>query len=100
MQSDILAAQMLTATGNLKTADGANNLAAVRIKGIYYSASVSGTLTFRDGGSGGTIVMTIPVTASASGLLWIPDNGLWFRQGTPHVTVTAATLNGVTVFYA
>lgn len=98
MQSDVLATQMFTATGNLKTADGVNNLAAIRVKGIYYSASANGNLVFRDGGSGGTIVLTIPITASASGLLWIPDNGIWFRTGTPHVTVTG-TLNGATVFY-
>ncbi len=99
MQSDVLASALLAATGNLKTADGANDIAACRIKALYYSASVAGTLTFRDGGAGGTVLLTLPVGATTDHVE-IPGNGVWFRQGTPHVTVTAATLTGLTAFYA
>jgi hypothetical protein len=99
MQSDILATASITATGNLKTADGANNIAACRIRAIYYNASVAGTLTFRDGGSGGDVKITLAIPAGAE-TITLPDRGVWFNRGTPHLTVTTATLSGVTVFYS
>ena len=100
MQSDVLSTAMASATGNLRTAENTADLGPCRIKGIYYSATVTGSVTLRDGGATGPVICTFPVTPSANGLLWIPDNGLWFRRGTPHMTINGGAALSVTYFYA
>lgn len=49
-----------------------------RIAGIYYiSTATADTITFKDGGSGGTTVLTVPSPAAAGAHdLLIPDNGI------------------------
>ena len=96
-QYDVLSSAIFTATGLVKTCDTAVDIGRVRIKAIYYSASANGTLTFREGGVAGQIRLTFATTASASGLVLIPGEGILFRD-TPYAVVTG-TIVGATVLY-
>jgi len=106
MQSDVLSSDLLTGTGLVKTcyAGGAGtpavtqNIGRNRIRGVYYSATVTGTITFREGSATGPIRMIFAITTLASGLLWLPGEGILFND-TPHMTLNSGTLTGLTVFY-
>jgi hypothetical protein len=98
MQTDVLCSASFTATGNILTADATASVASCRIKQVSYSASVAGTLVFRDGSATGPIRMTVPIGIATFGFL-LPGEGVLFR-GTPHCTVVGATLAGAVVFYA
>lgn len=87
---------MLTATGQVQDAGG-NNLPRTRIKGAYYVASVAGSIALRDGGPGGPVIVTIPLGATAD-LIQLPGEGIVFRNDV-HMTITGATLTGITFFY-
>ena len=89
VQYDVLSVYV-TGTGALGTSG------RCRIKGVYYVASAGGSLTFRDGGSGGPIRLQMATSASGSGLALIPGEGILF-QGDPHLTVAGTA--SVTVFY-
>jgi predicted secreted protein len=73
----------------------------VRLAGInVIGTATAGTLTFRDGGSGGTtrLVYNTPASAGAYDLL-IPDNGILFETDM-HVTFSSNTnVPSVVVLY-
>ena len=96
-QYDILCSDIFTTTTLIKTCDTQQNIGRNRIKAIYYAASVTGTLTFREGNATGPVRLVIQTTAAASGLVLIPGEGILFRD-TPHVTV-GGTITGASVFY-
>jgi len=91
MTTDISAVQ--------RTSTGALGVGATRVRGVYYTGTgTAGSLTFRDGGAGGPVLLVLatPASAAESGYLRIPDNGIRFRFD-PHVTLSNAS--SVTVFY-
>ena len=96
-QYDVLSSAIFTTSGLIVTCDTAVNIGRVRIKAIYYAASAGGTLTFREGSVTGQIRLTFPTTASASGLLLIPGEGVLCRD-TPYVVITG-TITGATMLY-
>lgn len=69
-----------------------------RVKGIsYITGGTAGSVVLKDGGSGGTAVLTLntPATTDTYDLM-IPDNGILCSTNV-HVTVTNVT--SVTVLY-
>ena len=82
-----------TATGTLVTA------AQGRLRGVWVEAGASaGTLIFKDGGAGGTIILTLDTPAGVNmAYMAIPGGGIAYGTDL-HVTVSNAA--GVTVIYA
>ena len=69
-----------------------------RVKGVsYVTGGTAGSVVLKDGGSGGTTVLTLntPATTDVYDLM-IPDNGILCATNV-HVTVTNVT--SVTVLY-
>jgi uncharacterized metal-binding protein len=98
MQTDVLASQTLTATGQIKVQGGAN-LNRARVKAIYVVPdTIAGSAVFRDGGATGKPMLTVDTLASATSptYMLIPDQGLLFEQDI-HVTLTDVA--SVMVFY-
>ena len=68
-----------------------------RVKGIHYSANTSaGSIVVKDGGSGGTTVITIATTANAYGNVVIPGDGVLCST---NVYVALTNVISATVFY-
>ena len=98
MQTDILASQVRTTTGQM-TAQNTGNLGRVRVKAIYIvPATGAGSVVLRDGGSGGAVKTTINTLASSTAptYLILPGQGLLFNSD---VHATIADIASVTVFY-
>ena len=92
-----LTAKTVTATGYITGAY--SNAQPARVKTIYYVASGSaGSITLKDGGSGGTskIVIATPASATATEVVYIPDSGVRFSTD---VHATIADVTSVTVFH-
>jgi uncharacterized metal-binding protein len=99
MQSDVLASQPATVSGQLKTQSGAN-IGRARVKSIYIvPGTLAGSVVFQDNGSSGATVMTINTVASATQPTWIlvPDQGALFQN---NIYVTLTNVGSVMVFYA
>lgn len=78
MQTDIKVSAALTSSGSF-TDQATNTLGRVRIKAIYIVPGASaGSVTLKDGGSGGTTVAVINTVASATQPTYIlfPGQGL------------------------
>ena len=75
---------------------GANPALGVRVKGIYWSGTVAGSIAFKDGSSSGTTNITIVVPNGTTYLL-IPGEGVRFNNDV-YAAFTSAT-GTVTVFY-
>ena len=93
MQTDIKAANMV--------ASGAAGVGTTRVKGIYFvNGATAGSVTFKDGGSGGTERIKIDAPANTTGngttYLPLPGEGVLFRAD-PYVIIT--TVTSVTFFY-
>jgi hypothetical protein len=98
MQTDVLASGVRTADGLLVDQAG-NSLQAVRIKSILIvPASGAGSVTFKDGGAGGTAKFTINTLAASTNndYLLLPGEGVLFRQ---NVYVDITDVASVMVFY-
>lgn len=92
-----LTAKTITSTGFVT--GSSSNAQPARVKSIYYVASGSaGSIVLKDGGSGGTTLLTIatPASATATEAIHIPDSGIRFRTDV-HATLTNVT--SVTVFH-
>ena len=101
MQYDILASAPLVTTGQVTdNAASPNNLTRLRIKGLYFvSGATAGSVTFRDGGSGGPVLLTMNTPASAaSGSNYIIMPGEGILVGT-NLHGTVSTTTSVVVFY-
>ena len=98
MQTDVLASPPLTTTGQF-TNQTPTALGRTRIKAVYMvPTSSAGSVIFKDGGSGGTTVMTLNTVASATQptyLLFLGE-GVLFNTNV-HGTVT--NVGSVTIFY-
>lgn len=93
MQTDVKAKNM--------TSTGASGVGGTRIKGIYFvNGTTAGSVSFKDGGVGGTERIKIDAPANTAGTgttyLPLPDQGVLFRAD-PYVTIT--TVTSVTFFY-
>ena len=65
MQTDVLVSAVLSSDGQFKEATGTNDILRCRVKAVYIvPAATAGSVIFRDGGSGGTINMTLSFTAT------------------------------------
>lgn len=98
MQTDIKASVALTSTGQF-TDQNTNNLGRVRVKGIYVIPGASaGSITLKDGGSGGSTVVVINTVASATQptYLLFPGQGLLFET---NVHGTLSNVGSAVVFY-
>lgn len=80
-----------TATGTVVSGKG-------QLRGVYVrNTGVAGTVTFRDGGSGGTVILILNTPAQVGiSALPLPGAGIVFDTDL-HVTLTS--VDGVTVFY-
>jgi uncharacterized metal-binding protein len=98
MQTDVQASVPLTSTGQF-TNQAPTALIRTRVKAVYMIPSgTAGSVVFRDGGSGGTTVMTLNTVASATQPTYLsfPGEGVLFSTNV-HGTVTNVT--SVTIFY-
>jgi hypothetical protein len=71
-----------------------------RIKSIYYVAGTAGSISFKDGGTGGEekILLATPASTAGNGSTYvlIPGDGVVFKDD-PYLTITGPT--SVTFFY-
>lgn len=76
MQYDVLASKPRTTDGQMADQND-NNLSRCRIKAVYgVSGTNAGSVVFKDGGSGGSTLMTMNSPAAAnSGTFWLPMPG-------------------------
>jgi len=98
MQTDVQASAPLTATGQF-TNQTPTALARARVKAVYMiPTGTAGSVVFRDGGSGGTTLITLNTVASATQPTYLifPGEGVLFSTNI-HGTVTNVT--SVTIFY-
>ena len=98
MQTDVLASVPLTTTGQF-TNQTPTALGRTRIKAVYIvPASSAGSVIFKNGGSGGTTVMTLNTVASATQPTYLifPGEGVLFST---NVHGTVANVGSVTIFY-
>lgn len=101
MQSDVQAAAPLTATGQVtNNAVSPQNLGRIRIKSLYViPGATAGSVVFRDGGSGGDVLLTLntPAVANAGAYsVIIPGEGILVETNL-HGTVTNTA--SIVVFY-
>lgn len=86
MQTDVKA-KSFTGTGQL-------GVGPCRIKGIYFTTTVAGTVAFSDAASSNSWTLTVP---AGTNYLLLPGEGIWYRAD-PLVTVTSAVGTFI-VFY-
>lgn len=67
-----------------------------RVRGIYYTTTDAGSIVVKDGGSGGTTVITVAVPASGFGNIAIPGDGVLCST---NVYVALTNVTSATVFY-
>ena len=101
MQTDVQASAPLTGTGQVtNNASSPLTLGRLRIKSLYViPGATAGSVVFRDGGSGGSILLTLntPAVANAGAYsVIIPDEGI-LATISLHGTVTNTA--SVVVFY-
>lgn len=98
-QTDILASIPLTASGQAQN-QAAANLPRCRVKAVYIVPSgTAGSVVLKDGGSGGSTVVTLNTVASATQPTYmiLPGEGLLFSTS---VYATLTSVGSVTLFYA
>lgn len=98
MQTDIKVSAALTSSNSF-TDQASNVLNRTRIKAVYIVPGESaGSVTLKDGGSGGTTVAVINTVASATQptYLLFPDQGLLCENG---VYGTLSNVGSVMIFY-
>ena len=98
MQTDVKASVALTSTGNFQD-QNTNNLGRVRVKALYIiPTGTAGSVTLKNGGSGGSTVVVINTVASATQptQLLIPGQGLLFETD---VHGTLSNVTSVVLFY-
>ena len=98
MQTDVQASVPLTSTGQF-TNQTPTALGRTRIKAVYIvPTGTGGSVIFKNGGSGGTVVMTLNTVASATQPTYLifPGEGVLFST---NVHGTVANVTSVTIFY-
>ena len=99
MQTDVLVSAVLSSDGQFTNATGSADITRCRVKAVYIvPAATAGSVVFRDGGSGGTIIMTLNTVASATQptYLLFPGEGVLF---TTNVYADVTNIGTVTIFY-
>ena len=99
MQTDVLVSAVLSSDGQFTNATGTADITRCRVKAVYIvPAATAGSVVFRDGGSGGTIIMTLNTVASATQptYLLFPGEGVLF---TTNVYADVTNIGTVTIFY-
>ena len=99
MQTDVLVSAVLSSDGQFTNATGSADITRCRVKAVYIvPAATAGSVVFRDGGSGGTIIMTLNSVASATQptYLLFPGEGVLF---TTKVYADVTNIGTVTIFY-
>ena len=82
------------------TSSGAVFAGPARVVGIYYVASATaGSVVIKDGGSGGTTVLTLATPASATAVNFVDLSSTPFRCETS-AYATLSNVTSVTVIYA
>lgn len=82
---------------NVATSSAAVVGGPARVRGIYYTANASaGSIVVKDGGSGGTTIITIATPASGYGNVTIPGDGILCST---NVYVALTNIASATVFY-
>jgi len=71
-----------------------------RIRGLTGTSKASaGNVVFKNTSITGTSLLTVPTTGAVDAIEpFIPDNGILFKAGA-YITVPAASITGITVFY-
>lgn len=68
-----------------------------RVKTVYYNATAgAGSIILKDGGSSGTVMMTIATPANGYGNVYIPGDGIRFETD---VYIALTNITSATVFY-
>ncbi len=99
MQTDVLVSAVLSADGQFKDATGTNDILRSRVKAVYIVPSgTAGSVVFKDGGTSGTIVMTLNTVASATQptYLLLPGEGVLFST---NIYADVTNIGTVTIFY-
>ena len=99
MQTDVLVSAVLSSDGQFTNATGSADITRCRVKAVYIvPAATAGSVVFRDGGSGGTTIMTLNTVASATQptYLLFPGEGVLF---TTKVYADVTNIGTVTIFY-
>ena len=99
MQTDVLVSAVLSSDGQFTNATGSADITRCRVKAVYIvPAATAGSVVFRDGGSGDTIIMTLNTVASATQptYLLFPGEGVLF---TTKVYADVTNIGTVTIFY-
>jgi hypothetical protein len=100
MQTDVLATKPLGLTGNFKDQTN-NDIPRCRVKTVYCkNGTDAGSVVVREGGSGGTVIMTIETSAASSAgytIIPIPGEGVLAKAGALHGTIVNTA--SVTLFY-
>jgi hypothetical protein len=79
-----------------RTDDGSIYGSRARVKGIHCTTTSAGSIVLKNGGSGGTTLLSVAIGAAFSGNILIPDDGILFETNV-YLDLTSAT--SVTVFY-
>lgn len=83
---------------NVATSSNVVFAGPARVRGIHYSANTSaGSIVVKDGGSGGSTVISIATSANAYGNIVIPGDGILC---TSNVYVALTNVDSATVFYS
>ena len=93
MQYDVLATKPLTTTGDFKDQQD-NSIQRTRIKTIYaVNGADAGSVVIREGGSGGSILITVNTAANTTAgytIIPLPGEGI-LCESNLHGTVTNTT---------
>ncbi len=99
MQTDVLVSAVLSSDGQFTNAAATADITRCRVKAVYIvPAATAGSVVFRDGGSGGTIIMTLNSVGSVTQptYLLFPGEGVLF---TTNVYADVTNIGTVTIFY-
>jgi len=77
-------------------ASGAATTNRVRLRGVYMAAGGVGSVEFRNGLVGGTLLLMLDAAAAGGSNVVIPGGGILFPAGI-YVVITG-TISGVTMF--
>jgi hypothetical protein len=99
MQTDVLVSAVLSSDGQFTNAAATADITRCRVKAVYIvPAATAGSVVFKDGGTGGTTIMTLNTVASATQptYLLFPGEGVLF---TTKVYADVTNIGTVTIFY-
>ena len=88
MQTDVKAKNIV--------ATGASGVGKCRIKAVYFVGTATGSISIKDGGSGGTERLVLGSGVVGNTHILFPGEGISY-DGDPYITLT--TVANVTFFY-